>query len=1408
MVLASTWMDLVLGVDIHILMIPVPPAPAPVPTPTPLPFTGIVLDPIGAGIGAAMGASTILINGVFSTNCGTAVYNVPWHPPVPPTIQGKADNDAELWFGALNVEIGGSLAVRLGEIALSCSDPVRMPTSVVLAIPKGPLVIIPRPPVPDLKVIAFSLAFKGLFAGLKWFRNFQKTSEFWEALSKKIKNAVPENSRLRNLWDKGVCFLTGHPVDVATGRLLTDHVDIELPGSLPLRFAREYSSARCSGSSSLGYGWAHNYDEALWVERGCSVYRTADGRELEFDTMDLPERQMSVGRSVYLERERLTLKAPDERHVTVTDATGLAKVFARVPGGDPGELRLIAIRNRLGEQQQLSYDDRGQLLAVYDPAGRHLRFIHDGQGRLVQLTVTGSDGVEQLAASYGYSPAGDLSEARDALGQAYKYDYFNHLMVKETNKNGLSFFFQYDHVDERAKCVRTWGDGGIYDHVITYSPDGRTTTVENSRGSVTVYEMNEVGQVVKVIDPLGRATAYEYDQLSGQKLKETAADGAETVHEYDERGNLIRLVQADGSEVVLQYNAANQPVQAADALGGVWQWGYDEHQRLVVRRDPLERTTQFQWSEAKVVAFADEAGQWTRFAYDSRGNLAALTNPDGTGEAWGADGLGRIVSRQDANGNVQTLQRDLLGRAVVVQEPDGNQRSLNYDPEGNVTRAVDRQYDVAFEYSGMNRLAARSQAGTRIEFRYNSEEDLVGIKNEHGLVYRFGLDPAGDVSEEYGFDELRRRYVRDAAGRVSLTARPEGRTTAYAYDKLGRVLSVTHSDGTKEEFEYRQDGEMIAANNGGAELSFERDAVGRVIREIQGDDWVASAYGPQGLRTQITSSKGLYQRIERNAMGDVLAVAATVGEAGSPSRVGASGQSGSQAPTSYASGPASFSAAFQRDRLGLEIERSLPGGVRAQWHRDRLGRPLRHEVFSGGRAVLGKQYMWDTNDRLKRVIDAMHGPVHYHHDEFGNLAAAVHADGRTELRMPDAVGNLFRTQDRSDRKYGPAGQLLEAHDARGTTRYQYDPEGNLSRKLEPNGGEWRYEWSGTGMLSRVIRPDGKTVEFVYDALGRRVSKTYRGKRTRWIWDGNVPLHEWVERDASYVEPEPEEAPAQTEAASSIAAEFRKAVLTQQPAQGPPPAEELDESQLGTPEAPITWLFEPESFAPLGKLVGGEHYGIVTDHLGTPTSMYDGAGQEVWGADIDTYGDLSNQRGARQACPFRWPGQYEDAETGLYYNRFRYYDCEAGEYVSQDPIRDVGGLRLITYVMTSGFSHTSLGDLYQAGSSVFRYPGDPLTWVDPTGRVRILTENGVEFNAYPGPPAGGIEHLPLHAHVEEAGKETRVLMEDYVKKGELVGAMGEVYPGDPSLSKKARRVIRRKLDELAEKARSVFNTGSC
>ncbi len=103
---------------------------------------------------------------------------------------------------------------------------------------------------------------------------------------------------------------------------------------------------------------------------------------------------------------------------------------------------------------------------------------------------------------------------------------------------------------------------------------------------------------------------------------------------------------------------------------------------------------------------------------------------------------------------------------------------------------------------------------------------------------------------------------------------------------------------------------------------------------------------------------------------------------------------------------------------------------------------------------------------------------------------------------------------------------------------------------------------------------------------------------------------------------------------------------------------------------------------IAKQQDGKRYTIVQDYLGTPIQALDSKGEVVWDCILDIYGDVLELRGKRDFIPFRFQGQCEDQETGLYYNRFRYYSPETGNYISQDPIGLAGGLNVYAYVHDS------------------------------------------------------------------------------------------------------------------------------
>ncbi|EHL0706660.1 rhs element protein RhsC, partial [Escherichia coli] len=98
-----------------------------------------------------------------------------------------------------------------------------------------------------------------------------------------------------------------------------------------------------------------------------------------------------------------------------------------------------------------------------------------------------------------------------------------------------------------------------------------------------------------------------------------------------------------------------------------------------------------------------------------------------------------------------------------------------------------------------------------------------------------------------------------------------------------------------------------------------------------------------------------------------------------------------------------------------------------------------------------------------------------------------------------------------------------------------------------------------------------------------------------------------------------------------------------------------------------------------------------DHRGLPLALISKEGTTEWCAEYDEWGNLLNEENPHQLHQLiRLPGQQYDEESGLYYNRHRYYDPLQGRYITQDPI----GLK--------------------GGWNFYQYPLNPISNIDPLG----------------------------------------------------------------------------------------------
>lgn len=1212
---AAKFGDLVTGVDLHMVMVPTPAGP--VPTPLPHPFIGVVFDPLGAAIGAGIGAvfgggGPVLINSLPVGNTGIGVRGIP-HFPTPPGVafapNDIPDNSGVIVTGSKTVHMAGTSAGRLTSLVASCNFPLNLPTSVCLAVPMGAPVLIGGPT--SLDVMA------AVTRGIR-------TKWFSDLLHKVLKPG--------RFLSKVICFLTGHPVDVVSGRVLADATDFALSGPVPIAFERNYDS-RNRSEGPLGPGWHHPLSAEIREETGALRVRLPDGREIVKEP--LPE-----GACEWDDIDRFALERKAGGY-TLTFWDGRAYRFEKVPGAAASH-PLTRITDRCDNAISLRYE-RGQLREVIDSVGRKLAFETSG-GRLRAIRLERGDEPAMELIRYEYDPEGRLAAAVDPLGHATRYAYRGGVLVKETNRNGLSFYFEYDAYEPDGWCVRTWGDGGIYDRRITYDKARHFTVVDDARGGRTMYYGNAAGLVDREVDPTGREKRYEWD-LHCRKVAEIDGLGNRTEWAYDARGNRVLERDALGNETRWRYDALNLPVEKVDAAGGVWRREYDRRGKLVRAIDPLGNVMSFRHDgRGNLVLVEDGRGHTARARYSEAGELAEVTDREGHARRYAWSARGSVIRAVNALGGETAITRDTCNRPVEVRFPDGSVERLSYDPEGNVTERVDALGNVTrYRYGGFNKLVERvDPLGFAVRYAYDAEESLTEVTNEIGEAYRFEVDLAGRVVTERGFDGRRLAYRYDRAGRCIETTNGQDKRTAIERDALGRVVKRVVPkkpmfgdpipEGEAITYAYGALGGLVRATNGSCEVVLARDALGRVVREEVDGVVVESRYDAAGNRVARRTSLGQETAYDFDGNGDLLGV-----------MFGRDPRWKDFSPESLAAGGpvrAPWQATFKRDALGLEVQRRLPGEVMSGWRRDVAGRPQVQRVAREGEPVLGTGYKWRSNEQLEGLIDTSAGPTWFEHDARGYLVSARRPDGAVEVRAPDAVGNVYRRRDQSDRVYGRGGALTEA----GGTRYTHDADGQLIEKVLPDGRVWRYAWDHAGQLEAVVRPDGERVSFAYDALGRRVGKTFRGRTTRYVWDGNDLVHEVT-----------------------------------------------DGADL------VTWEFEPGSFAPLAKMEGKRRYGVVADHLGAPRALFDEVGKLSWKAQLDLYG-VAQEEVAETRCPWRWPGQYEDEETGLYYNRFRYYDPEAGRYVSQDPIGLVGG------------------------TALYGYADDTLTRIDPLGLSACNTTN--------------------------------------------------------------------------------------
>jgi RHS repeat-associated protein len=393
---------------------------------------------------------------------------------------------------------------------------------------------------------------------------------------------------------------------------------------------------------------------------------------------------------------------------------------------------------------------------------------------------------------------------------------------------------------------------------------------------------------------------------------------------------------------------------------------------------------------------------------------------------------------------------------------------------------------------------------------------------------------------------------------------------------------------------------------------------------------VVSVRDPSSLRTGVTTSLGLDLRILRDPMGDVSELRDS-------------------------NGPI---LRYERAANGIALQRQLAQGGAVVDSYDGAWRLARRQVVTRGARVVGeaepewiggappgtiyKTYGYSPADEVVAVTTVADGTTELEYDVRRHLLKKRASQG-DETWAADPVGNYYeRGATAASRSYLPGSRIA----AKGSTEYAWDDRGFLTAKVRRHDNapaeRWIYHWNGLDLLSAVELPDGRSVAFEYDVYARRVEKRVTRYRqdgasdvlstTHYVWDGSSLVHD-------------------VEVKKGEAAAARRTYLFE---------ETDDATPIAQRDAAGAWAY------------------YVGDVNGTPDEIIDGAGRLLGSLRRSTFGEASPTPGSQTTTPFRAPGQLADEETGLHYNRYRYYDPEIGHYISPDPIGIDGGTNLYTF----------------------------------------------------------------------------------------------------------------------------------
>ncbi|SOD24121.1 RHS repeat-associated core domain-containing protein [Variovorax sp. YR752] len=1098
--------------------------------------------------------------------------------------------------------------------------------------------------------------------------------------------------------------------------------------------------ARNFTRSADGSTWIaiNNADTLAQSSSGLWTYRRADDDAILSFTSDgklLTETQRNGWALVYTynsDGQLATISNGFGRSLVLAYSAGkLATVTAsdaRVTGFSyDGSGRLSTVAYPDGKSRSFLYENATYtqaLTGIVDETGaRFATFAYDDQGRAISSELAGASARYQV--SY---PSASSASITDPLGTSRNYNYStakgklvvtggslpsglgesdagtravdaNALISSESDFKGVVTTTTWD-VARRLPTTVVYASG---------TPDARTVTTQ----------WHAIFALPMLVTEAGRTTAYTYDAL-GNTLSKTITDtatnkaqlwqwtytaqglvstqtepnGAVTSYTYDTLGNVLTATNALGLVTTYAYDTANRVVSSTAPNGLVTNYAYDARDRLLTQTVGGQSTTLTYKPFGTVETITLPAGLVLTYTYDAAHRLTGWNNNRGESGTYTLDGIGNRTAEQikDSAGNVtwntaRTINN--INRLSGRTEGANQSSTFGYDANGELTRSTNGlNQSTQYGLDSLRRVKTVTDAASAsATLKYNALDAVTEAKDFKGVATAYTRDAQGNATVEASADTGTASTQYDNLGLPSQITDALGQATTITRDALGRPIGLVFADGKTTTLRYdltaNSKGYLSEIVDRSGTTEYTRDTFGRVTLKKQtlangSVQQVSYAYNPNGTLASIGYPSG----------GGVLTHTYD-----STGRLTGLSLNGNPLVTGIAwnplGQPTAWTWAFASPALTASRAYDTAGRLTStefsSYGYDAAGRitSLTQNLWQPGdtdpthSTIANANVTWSVGyNSVGRItsFNATGNTAGFGYDANGNRSSSTRVlNGQTTNRTytvgssSNQLTGFTQTLNGSSNTsvtygYNANGDLLTD----GLRSYTYDAEGRLAAAT-------------TGATD--VSP---TTRYAHNALGQRVFKT----------EPLYPPSQGDEADPGFMQSLIAFFTKLWSPSTTQAEQLGYAYVYDE--QGTLIAEVGSGGTASAGQSQYIYLPTGNGPMPVAAVINGATYAVHSDHLNTPRKLTNADGQAVWQWGYSAFGeDKPTQARYRfantETTPnpgttsisevkfnLRYPGQYADEESGLFYNYFRSYDARMGRYSQPDPIGLQGGWSRFSY----------------------------------------------------------------------------------------------------------------------------------